>query len=356
MDQLAIDFSFKFTQGSIKAFRDQTKPSEKGAPGTGSGDAWYTAIENFEVWPGLNPRNANSKKFKDAVQRLYQSMLIHGYDKNFPLGCIVVADAESKQHLYVWNGHRRLLAAQMAFDFIRGGGEVPKHVAESFAKGTLPFVQMPEGTTADDILVAMVRSNESEPFPPLELAIQCKRLADNGKSTEWISENLVCSTQYVRNLLKLISAPPEIIEMVQSGAVSESLVVEALRNYGDDALQKLQAGLVTAQKSGKERLTARVFAAGHFKTELRKEAPLVYLTLDDVRNDPGYQSLSDGVRQKLEGVFAKLNPLEGRDAFLAAAAKKAAPKQPKAPKVPKTPAVKKPKQPRTKRCAPETTA
>lgn len=351
MEQLDLTFSLQFTQGAIKTFYAETKAEKNGPAGTSSGEGWSTAIDNFEVWPGLNPRDKDAK-YEQAVENLYQSMLAHGWAKGSQLGCIVVKGEDGKQHLLVWDGHRRLDAARRVIKFIEDGGDVQKHVAKSFEKKTLPFFQMPEGTTPEDVIVAMVRANTVEPFSPLGLAVQCKRLADRGHPTEWIANQLVISTQYVRNLLKLISAPQEIIQMIRSGQVSETLVVQMLRDHGDDALEKLQAGLTLARQSGKDRVTRKVMAAGQFKSELKKEAPVVFLAMRDVRNDPAYMQLSKEVRDKLEGVFERLDPLDGRDAVLEAAAKKGEPKQPKASKTPKPPKqVKQPKAPTTRKLA-----
>jgi hypothetical protein len=105
--------------------------------------------------------------------------------------------------------------------------------------------------------------------------------------------------------------------MVELGEVSASTAIGILRSDGEKAYEKLQEGLEKAKAKGKGKATKKHMAAGGFKREVKKVAPRLFVTLREVRADPAYKSIGEGLREKLEKLLGQLDGLDGIDEALA---------------------------------------
>lgn len=322
VEQKQLDFEGHLMAGSAKSFMKDTDSSSR--------DLWQVDVELLEVMDGFNVR-VKDDEYRAHIRRLANSMKEEGYFQDKPMAAFVSKEGET-QHIYVTDGHCRLEAVKLA---IKEGAEIVK----------VPVVVAQAGSSLEDLTVALVKANDGKLLRPLEIAIVCKRLSRFGWEPKEIARRLDFSVQYVDGLLLLIAAPTGLRKMVEDGAVSASTAIDTLREHGDKALEKLQAGLEAAKAKGKARVTGKHIGGAVFKKEVKKAAPTLFFTLREVRADPAYARIDESLRGKLEQLMGQLDVLEGVNEVLEQEQKRvekaAAKKEPKAPKTPKEPAAKK---------------
>ncbi|MBK6616693.1 hypothetical protein [Ottowia sp.] len=300
VDQAQLDFDGRLMAGSVKGFMKDTHSSSR--------DLWQVNVELIRVKPGFNVR-INGPAKEAHIRRLADSMKEEGFFQDKPLAGFVAKEGDD-QVFYVTDGHCRLEAAKIA---IQEGAQIER----------LPAVAASAGTSEEDLTVALVRANDGLKLEPLEIAIVCKRLVRFNMEVKDIARRLGFSTNYVDGLLMLIGAPIELRDMVESGTVAASTAIETLRDHGDKALDKLRAGLDAAKAKGKDRVTSKHIPGADFKKLVKKAAPTLFVTLREVRTDPGYAGINEALRTKLETLLSQLDSLEGVSEALAAEEKKA---------------------------------
>jgi ParB family chromosome partitioning protein len=328
VNQKQLEFESHLMAGSVKTFMKDTHSSSR--------DLWQVDVELLEVMDGFNVR-VKDAEYHAHIRRLANSMKEEGYFQDKPLAAFVAKEGDG-QHIYVTDGHCRLEAVKLA---IKEGAEIVK----------IPAVVAQAGSSLEDLTVALVRANDGKPLKPLEIAIVCKRLSRFGWEPKEIARKLDFSVQYVDGLLLLIASPVEVRKMVEDGTVAASTAIDTLRDHGDKALEKLVTGLEAAKAKGKARVTSKHIAGAVFKKEVKKAAPSLFITLREVRADPGYTNIGESLRTKLEQLMGQLGSLDGVDDVLAQELKRvekiaagAANKEPKAKKIAaqkKAPAAKK---------------
>lgn len=301
IDQQQLEFEGKLVPGSAKAYMKETESSSR--------DMWQVEVSLLKVLPNFNVRIKDAG-YEEHIRRLADSMKEEGFYQDKPLAGYVAKEGTG-QTIYVTDGHCRLEAVKLA---ISEGAEIIR----------VPVVVARAGSSMEDLTVALVRANDGKPLSPLEIAIVCKRLVRFNWETKEIARRLGFSQNYVEGLLLLISAPAEVREMVESNAVSASTAIAALREHGEKAFDKLQEGLEKAKAKGKDRVTSKHMAAASFTKQVKKAAPSLFVALREVRHDPGYKSIGESLREKLETLLSQLDSLEGVDEALAANEKKAA--------------------------------
>lgn len=217
--------AFNFVRGSVK----------KAMAGCSSADLWKVPPARLRIKEGFNVRVRN-KAYEQRVRRIADSIKANGYYSDKPLaGYPALEDGEHV--IYVTDGHTRHEALMLA---ISEGAEI----------AAVPVVPKPEGTSLEDLTVALVTSNAGEPLSPFEVAVVCKRLIDYGVEEDEIAQRLGYTKTYVGGLLLLMSAPRAIRKLVESGRVSAALAVDVLKKHGSKAEEVLKAA---AEQAGKDK-------------------------------------------------------------------------------------------------------
>jgi ParB family chromosome partitioning protein len=283
--QLALeDTELDLVPGGVKKAMAQV--------GASSSDLWKVSLDDLRIIPNFNVR-IRDEKFNDHIRALADSMKAEGFYPDKPFAGYVAKEGDA-QVIYITDGHCRYEAAKLA---ISEGAEISK----------VPVVVVSQGTSVEDLTVALVRANSGKPLEPYEMAIVCKRLARFGWDTPLIASRLGITTTYVENLLLLIAGPTNVRNMVMEGQVAAATAIDAMRRYGDQAFDKLQAALDTAKAAGGNRVTKKHMPEVIFKKAVAKAAPTLFESMREVTQDPGYRKLSPELRQKLDHLMAELN-------------------------------------------------
>lgn len=280
----------ELTQGSSKQAMKEV--------GASSRDLWFVDRESIKIIKDFNTR-IQGPALQAHIRNLANSMKAEGFYPDKPLAGYVAREADA-QVIYITDGHCRLDAYDVA-------------ASEGAELGRLPVVVSAQGTSVEDLTVALVRSNSGKPLEPYELAIVCKRLSRFSWEVDEIAHRLGFTKTYVDNLLLLISSPIAIRQMVMDGKLSATTAVEAIKQHGDKATVKLQAALEQAQSDGKERVTKRLLPPkpeAAFKKQVTRAAPELYNSLRDITMDAGYKQLSPELRTKLDALMREFTSIE----------------------------------------------
>lgn len=281
MEQAEADFDTVLTPGSIKtAMKDA---------GAGSRDLWQVEPHKLRVIEGLNPR-INTPGYQAHIRSLADSMKSEGFYQDQALAGYVSVE-DGNQVISIYSGHSRLLAVALANS---EGAEIVR----------VPVSVSQAGLSMEDITVALVKGNTGRPLTPYETAIVCKRLVRYNMDTDEIAKRLGFSNQYVCNLLSLMSAHHQIREMVANEVVSATIAIDMLAKYGEKALAKLLEAVEAAKGAGKQRVTNRFVEGAVFKKTVKRSAESMFDTLNKVKADPAFLSLSSEVRTSLEELLA----------------------------------------------------
>jgi ParB family chromosome partitioning protein len=283
-------FDMQLVAGGIKSAMKEVQASSR--------DLWSVEIDSINVLPGFNVRTLGDD-YDAHIRELADSIKAEGFYQDKPLAGYV-ARVGDKQVIYLTDGHCRLAATLLA---ISEGAEITR----------LPMVVSSQGTSMEDLTVALYKTNTGKPLTPYETGVVCKRLSRFGWDVSQIASRLNIGSTYVEGLLLLVSAPFEIREMVQKGQVSATMAIQALRTKGDGALAMLQAGLEVAKTSGKSKVTAKHLVVNQFKRDVKKSAPKMFDVLMAVQTDPGYQSITSELREKLDELVKQLKEAKDKE-------------------------------------------
>ncbi|EHL24859.1 hypothetical protein KYG_00607, partial [Acidovorax sp. NO-1] len=253
----------------------------------GKGNMILVMPQDIRVVPGLNPRIRN-QRYLDHLARIKRSIIQHGFYQDKPLAGYAGMDG-SKPVIFITEGATRLAAAIAAIE-------------EGAPLEYLPLVLKPEGTSMEDLTVAMMRSNEGLDFTPLERAVLCARLRKFGWTFDRIATELDVDASYVHHLLTLAAAPPGIRQMVEKEETTAGTAIEAVRQHGENAEQVLKAAL---QNSPKKKVT-RSMLDGRKKI-LTKQAPVLYETLEMVSKHEAFQQLPEELRAQIAKLIEQVN-------------------------------------------------
>lgn len=205
-------------------------------------DLWKVPRDKIKVLDGFNVRIKNEAYWQQV--RIYaDSMKANGFFLDKPIAGFV-AKVNGENIVYVTDGHTRLDSFDLA-------------VSEGAELDRVPMVVKPQGTSMEDLTVALVVSNNGRQLTPYETALVCKRLMKYGMDEAEIAGKIGLSKLHVANLLLLVSAPREITNLVQEGKVSSSLAVATLKTHGDKAIEVLKEGLMNAELLGKSKVTEK---------------------------------------------------------------------------------------------------
>lgn len=288
LDQEQIDFDRHLIPGNVKTFMKNA--------GATARDNWYLPVDQLRVIPGFNVRTRRPAH-EAHVRSLANSILAEGFYPHKPLAAII-AKEDGLDVGYVIDGHCRLEAVKIA---IAEGAEIEK----------IPVAMVAPGQNMEDLTVAMVRTAEGMRLSPLEIAVVCKRLVRFGWDTKKICDKLDITSTYLEGLLLLLSAPPEMIHMVEADEVAASTAIEMLRKHDSQALAKLKNGLAAARAKGSNRVTGKHLPGAAFRKVFKRHSTGLFVVARDIRNDPGYTAISPENREKLNAILQKLEAAEG---------------------------------------------
>ena len=281
--KIEADFTTTLVAGSIKgAMKDA---------GAGSRDLWQVEPGKLRIIEGFNPR-VMTLEYRAHIRSLADSMKSEGYYQDQPMaGYVAKVDGETV--IYIYSGHSRLLAVALA---ISEGAEIVR----------VPVVVSQDGVSMEDLTVNLIRGNDGKGLTYYESAVVCKRLVKYGMSVEEISARTGFTVPLVKNRLVLMSAPLKLREMVAVGAMSATLAIEMVNDFGDKALEKATEAKERADEAGKTKVRkAQVVKSERVKFVV-KSAPKLYEAASFVRRDPAYNMLTPEVREMLEALLQEI--------------------------------------------------
>ena len=292
MKQLEADFDTTITPGVLKdAMR---------AAGASSGDLWKLPFYQLRIIEGFNLR-VRTAQYQAKIEEYAELLANEGWLPHEPMKGLVQQDANGKNVVYIFDGHTRLLALPLAN-------------AKRSVKG-LPLIsdvtviaipskkeKSKEPISIADLTVAMIQANMSNPHTAYELALACKRLSDAKVPNSDIAKRLSLSTEWVKSLLLLMSAPQELRERVAGEALTVTLAVQLLKEHGGaEAAEMVEEAAAEKEAQGKPvRLTKKnIKPNSPFTKAVKRSAPAMYDALANVKKDPAFAKLSMDTREKL---------------------------------------------------------
>lgn len=275
------DYALALVRGSVKA----------AAAGHKSADLWKMPLDDIYEIPGFNVR-VHGPAYEARVRAIADSILSEGYHVNKPLA-VFPTRLGDKSVFAVYDGYTRLAAAKLAR-------------SEGADLVSLPCVSAPEGTSMEDLTIALYTDNTGAPLAPYELAVVCKRLVGYGWSVEEVSKRLGITEKYAHDLLLVVSAPKSVRDLVAAGRVALGEVVKILRAHGDEAPGVLQSMVGRAESEGKTTATGKHAPGARYRSLVRKSAPVMADTLRGIREDRGYANLSNALREKIDALVQQM--------------------------------------------------
>lgn len=238
---------------SVELVRGSLKPAMASAGATNPHRLWMVPRDQIRIIPDFNVRIRN-KEYEAHINFLEHSISQNGYDDDKPLTGYV-AKEDGQDVIYLTDGHSRIEA-------------VDRIIAKGTQFEALPIIIKPNGTSMEDLTVALGTGNSGRSLTPLELGIVVKRLMGYGMTEDSIARRLTLSRKYVDDLLTLVAAPKAVRDMIASGRVSSTLALQTLAKHGKDAATVLKEAVKTAEAGGKKKATAK-----HVKGNAKPKAP-----------------------------------------------------------------------------------
>lgn len=249
--------------------------------------------EDIRIIPGFNPRLPTAE-FEAHIREVADSIKENGFYEDKPLAGFAGMDG-TKPVFYLTDGEVRYRAALIARE-------------EGAPIEILPAVLKREGTSLEDLTVALVRSNGGKRFTPLELSIVCARLSKFNWSTQKIAKALSISGEYVTQLLLLAAAPKTVRDLVQAGETSAGVAITALKNHGSQAQEVLEKAAESAKAQGKTSASRRHLPEEIHKKAMRKAAPILLDALTTIKEHTSYSNLPDDLRELVEKALSQVAP------------------------------------------------
>jgi len=237
-NQISAKFDRELISGNMKSAMKSVDAKSR--------DLWMVSPSALTIMPDFNVRPKNAA-YHEQVRQIADSIKSNGFYSHKAFAVIVIKEA-GKDVLAVYDGHTRYDALQLA-------------ISEGFQAERVPCIAAPAGTSLEDITIGLHTNNNGSPLDPLGLGVVMKRLQGYGLEPAEIATKLSFTVSYVNGLLSLQGAPKKLRDMVADEKVSATLAIATLRDHGETAIAKLEAGLVTAKANGKSKVTKKTLAA-----------------------------------------------------------------------------------------------
>ena len=204
--------------------------------------------ELFEA-EGFNVRLADDPENIAHIEALAESIFHVGVLEPLTAYKDLGPPSQTMPHYIVTNGHCRLAAVRQA-------------IARGAPIKAVPVRLEPKRASAADHTFSLIARNSGKPLGSLELGIACKRMLAFGWTEVELAQKSGYSTQQIRNVVLLASAPAEVTRLVETGQVSASLATDVLQadaaNAGEVLTQAVaEAAAEDAAKPAKQRKAAK---------------------------------------------------------------------------------------------------
>lgn len=227
------------------------------AIGAKSRDLYQVPVSDIVVIDGLNPRVPN-QAYLDGVQALSEDIERLGYWQDKPLAGYI-AKIDGKDVIALQDGHRRYAAVLLA-------------IARGVAIQSLPMVIKDKSQNMVDLTLALMHSNEGQPFNMYEKSILAKRLKGFGWENGAIAVEMRCTPAFVGQLLSLAGSPKGIQELVKNGHLSGTQALDLMKAHGEDAADVAESKVAAAKAKGNNRATKKDAATPEQQKEKRAKA------------------------------------------------------------------------------------
>ena len=148
-----------------------------------------------------------------------------------------------RDDIYVVAGHRRLAA-------------VKELIAEGVEIKAVPCLPEAKGTTDEERVLDLIRSNQGKPLTSIQRAEVFKRLIAFGWDEAEVASKVGCSRLHVGDMLMLAGAERDVRQMVQNGEIAATTAIRAIKQEGDDAGAMLAGAVADAKAAGKKKVSA----------------------------------------------------------------------------------------------------
>lgn len=144
---------------------------------------------------------------------------------------------------------------------------------KAWKHGGVPVISEPKDHTDTDRLLGQIIGNEGKPYTILEQGRVFERLITAGLSKVQIGDQTGKSRTHVSNALALAAAPPAIITFIEQNKISESLVIDLIRDvyaeevpgptggvnqtFAEKLVEKVMAAIGGAEAKGKTHATRK---------------------------------------------------------------------------------------------------
>ena len=236
----------------------------------GRKDLFLIEPAKIQEKPDWNVR-AQTQELNDHIEQLALSIAEVGVQQ-------AITVYMEKDIIYLSDGHCRLAAVKLAIERGSEVKSIPCRVEERYANDA-------------DRVLAMIVKNSGKPLAPLEKASVAKRLIALGWSESEIAKKTGMSKQYVGQLLQMSSMPETLKGMVKEGVVSASVALEAQKEYGKGAAEKIAAAATQQQEGAKKKRVTKK-ALEDRKPQIKKELKAIEV----IRKQAGLYSEEDHLK------------------------------------------------------------
>lgn len=296
IETLESELEFELFEGSIKGAMKVHNGS--------SSDLWKVPPAAIRLIPGFQPKVKNPS-YMATVRELADSMKAIGWLTNSALAGYTAKDPETGELIiYLVDGHTRLLAVEIAN-------------TEGAKIETVPIIIRTKGVSMDDLNVQLIRGHTGRGLMPYEQGVVCKRLSCAGHSDESIQSMTGIKPGWYNKLMLLMAAPNRLRLMVAYETVAATLAIELIEEHGgakalkllEDAKQKIAGPNATPEQAAATKVSRKSIPKTATQKEaaaVKRQAPTLHILVKEVKEDPGYVSLSQDLRTKLEDLLSKL--------------------------------------------------
>jgi hypothetical protein len=270
------------------------KPAVRALGGTIRDHAWVP-VSQLRPLPGYNVRLKGSL-YRARLQEMVQQLVENGYKEDLPMTGFAATE-DGQPIIYIRRGHTRYEAIPLA-NIERAKLGLPLIEYVTLLSVNKPDPKKEKDPTAPkhpdpNYTLDLINSNSGSPLGMYEQGLAYKRAqTERTLSNVELGRLTGKSEGHVRNCLKLLESPRELVDMIADGKIMESQALKLLRSHGaDGVMEQVQKGLTKANSLGKTRVTGAVMEGFKLPPKVTQSAVQVIDTL--------VQSLDPAVVSKL---------------------------------------------------------
>jgi hypothetical protein len=270
------------------------KPAVR-ALGTIRDHAWVP-VSQLRPLPGYNVRLKGSL-YRARLQEMVQQLVENGYKEDLPMTGFAATE-DGQPIIYIRRGHTRYEAIPLAnIERAKLGLPLIEYVTLLSVNKPDPKEgegpHRPQASGDPNYTLDLINSNSGSPLGMYEQGLAYKRAqTERTLSNVELGRLTGKSEGHVRNCLKLLESPRELVDMIADGKIMESQALKLLRSHGaDGVMEQVQKGLTKANSLGKTRVTGAVMEGFKLPPKVTQSAVQVIDTL--------VQSLDPAVVSKL---------------------------------------------------------